>query len=379
MGKWTSFLSVALLCHTYGSDLEILSGEEGNQSVEKSEYLEEKNSPIDLEEKNSEISELKEEIADKPESKENEKILVSQNLSKKEENHSSVQQVEKKSKIDFFARGDLLYWIAEGSGFETNFGSGHVTKLVSGEGVQESIVFEKDIDPEFNWDLGYRIFLGSRFVDDIWGVYANFTHFQGKANKNLNNGKWSVRLDQIDLVGNYKGVLNSSLFLETLFGLRLTEIYQKLHGRVVTPILVSGSGTALDTRNFDDKQKFDGIGPLLGLNADLKLGAGFGFYGTLSGSLLYGRYFLTFKDSENVTAPLTPAYIESTIHKHMRAFDFDLDLAFGFTWRAKLSNDVFLTLLAGLENHQYFNQNRIGSNWGNLSFSGAVFSLKLTF
>jgi hypothetical protein len=307
--------------------------------------------------------------------------IFSYNNSKNQQISDSKREVlvEKRDKAEFFARGDLLYWIAQESGFDINFGSGTVIKSVSDGGVQETTVFEKDIDPSFNWDLGYRIFLGSQFCEEIWGVQGSWTHFQGTGNRNYNNGKWHVRLDQIDAVGNYRGFINKSLFLQTLFGLRAAEIYQKLHSTVLTTVEVSGSGTALDTRIFHDKQKFDGIGPLLGLNADLKLGLGFSFYGTLSGSLLYGRYLLTFDDSENVTAPLTPSNILTNITKNMRAFDFDIDLAFGFSWRAKISNAVFVTLLAGLENHQYFNQNRMGSNWGNLALSGAIFSLKFEF
>ena len=63
----------------------------------------------------------------------------------------------------------------------------------------------------------------------------------------------------------------------------------------------------------------------------------------------------------------------------MKAFDFNLDLALGIQWEHLMNDAYYLTMKLGIENHQYFNQSRLGYTFGNLSFSGGIFSLGLAF
>lgn len=284
----------------------------------------------------------------------------------------------KKMVTHFQVRGDLLYWVPETSGLDTNFGSGSVFQsTVNGTSITTSK--ETDVDPSFDWNVGYRVALGLQFDANRWEVGALWTDFQGHGHKAIDHGKWNVRLHQLDVVALYNACINSSVTLHPFIGLRGTSIFQKLFSQVITDVVLSGSGTATDTRTFRDHQQFYGLGPLLGLNADYDIKYGLGLYGSIAFGLLYGSYHLHFNDTEVITAPAAPSQIYSKIKKDMTAFDFNVDLALGIQWQYLIRNACYLTLKLGLENHQYFNQGRLGRNFGNLSFSGGVFSLGLAF
>lgn len=290
---------------------------------------------------------------------------------------SSAPETEKPYSPHLRIRGDLLYWVPEVSGLDSNFGSGSILQTTSGD-VTTTVSTETDIDPSFQWNVGYRVSLGWQFDKNRWEVGGIWTDFQGFGHKTEDHAKWKVRLEQIDLATLYN-VQISSVRLQPFIGLRGASIFQKLFSKVITDVVISGSGTATDTRIFDDRQQFYGLGPLLGLNTNYAIKHGLSFYGSIAFSLLYGNYHLHFDDSEVITEPATPRQTYSTMKKHMKAFDWDIDLALGIQWEYLIKNACCLTMKLGFENHQYFDQSRLGHTFGNLSFSGGVFSLGIAF
>lgn len=276
----------------------------------------------------------------------------------------------------FFVKGDLLYWLPEISGLSSNFGSGSVENTTS-EGIPSILSTEIDRDPSFQWSPGYRLGLGWQFDPNGWEIGGIWTDFQGKGTKTLNQGSWKVKLQQLELSALYNAYL-SSVHLQPFIGLRGASIRQNLYSQVVTDVL-SGLKTQTDIRTFQDKQQFYGLGPLFGLNTTYLFNHGLSLYGNFSFALLYGNHHLNFNDQEVLTSVSTPSQIYSTIQKRMRAFDFNLDLSLGVQWEYLFDNACCLTLKLGLENHQYFNQSRLGDALGNLSFSGGIFSLGLGF
>lgn len=284
----------------------------------------------------------------------------------------------KKMSTHFQVRGDLLYWLPEASGLEINFGSGSSLESTV-DGVTTTISKETDVEPSFHWNVGYRVALGAQFDHNRWEVGGLWTDFEGLGRKAIDNGEWRVKLKQLDIAALYSVCLTPSVALHPFVGLRGTSIFQKLFSQVITDVVISGSGTATDTRTFQDHQQFYGLGPLFGLNGDCDIEYGLGLYGTVAFSLLYGTYHLHFDDTEVVTAPATPSQIYSTIKKDTKAFDFDVDLALGIQWQYLVRNTCYLTMKFGVENHQYFDQSRLGKNFGNLSFSGGTFSLSLAY
>lgn len=268
-----------------------------------------------------------------------------------------------------FMEGDLLYWVSEASGLDLNFGSGTNTHTTVG-GVTTTYSDETDTDPSFQWNVGYRVALGW-IVNPQWEMDGVWTAFQSF-------GDWKVKLNQIDLATHYSACIDS-IRLEPSIGLRGTSIEQKLSSQVITDVVFPGTGTGTDSRTFQDKQQFYGLGPLFGLNSNYSVADGFSFYGNFAFGLLYGTYHLHFNDTEVTTPPASASQIFSKIKKNMQAFDFDIDLALGMQWEILLGKKCCMTTKLGVENHQYFNQSRLGHTFGNVSFSGGIFSLALAF
>lgn len=83
----------------------------------------------------------------------------------------------------FFAIGEYLYWQASVSGLELSFGRSSVTQG-SMIGVTVSETSEFDIDPDFEWNSGFRGGVGMQFQDSnvslgaFWtqlGLYGDWT------------------------------------------------------------------------------------------------------------------------------------------------------------------------------------------------------------
>ncbi len=289
---------------------------------------------------------------------------------------SEETKIKDHSSSHFLVRGDVLYWIPEISGLDVNFGTGSIEETTSG-GITTTVSIENDTDPAFNWNFGYRLGLGWDFDDCDWTIEGLWTDFSGTGKKSVNAGNWKVELHQLEVSSLYQAHF-SSIDLQPFIGLRAASIYQKLNSQVMTTLTIDGDiGT--DTRTFRDKQQFYGVGPLFGLNSGYHLSRGFSFYGDFAFALFYGTYQLKFNDQEIITAPATPSQTESKIKKTMRAFDFNLDLALGVQWKYLLEETGSLTMQFGFENHQYFDQSRLGYGFGNLAFSGFVYSMVFAF
>ncbi len=273
--------------------------------------------------------------------------------------------------------GDVLCWTPQVSGLDNNFGSGSSLQTTV-NGVTTTYSTEIDVDPPSQWNAGYRIALGWQFDPAPWQLAGVWTDFQGSAKKTANHGKWEVHLCQLDLAASYD-ICFSSVHLQPLIGLRGTSILQKLSSEVITQVVYPSSGTSTDTRIFRDREQFRAIGPLFGFNSLYPIKYGLSVFGNFAFGLLYGQYQLRFNDNEAITPPATAQQIYSIIKKTMHSFDFDLDLALGIQWERLIRDTYHAIFKLSLENHQYFNQSRLGHTFGNVSFSGAAFSFGITF
>lgn len=276
----------------------------------------------------------------------------------------------------FSVEGDLLYWVSQISGLQSNFGSTNVIQS-SVNGVSITKIVEKDVDPTYSWAVGYRILTSYQFSNRLWDLSAIWTSFKGTGHKSINYGNWNVTLDQIDTALFYNAYWNSWFITHPFIGVRANKINQTLFSEVIADVIIGNSGLATDTKIFNDKEKYRAIGPLFGINGDVILGYGFELYGGIGVSLLYGSYRLYFKDSEIVTSPATPSNSMSSIKKYMNAFNYSVDLGLGVSWETKAYKWIGVKAKIGIENHQFFNQNHIGAEIGDLSFSGLAFAISL--
>lgn len=286
----------------------------------------------------------------------------------------------------FYIAADLLYWTTHISNLELDFGTASISQKIK-DCVLITHTKEFDKEPHFNWQTGFRIAAGYQLPCD-WEIAAIWTHFlpdgcsHSKRSCDIaNGGKCKLQYNQLDVVTLYNITqcpLLSPLFkLQPFFGIRATKIHEDIHSHLITEI-IDPTFKAVETRKIVDIQNFRGLGPVLGMNGDLDIGCGFGTYGTVACSLLYGDYKAHSRDSNTFTAPISNQ-IFSFNKRRLHRFIWNIDLGVGVRWQTCLYNSVNLLIKLGFEHHQYFNQNRLGSNNGDLIFDGGVFSICFTY
>lgn len=294
----------------------------------------------------------------------------------------SEQSCDKAYSPRFFVQGDVLYWKPHISGLELDFGTASISRETT-DSVETFVTDEFDADPHFKWNAGYRLSAGYLFECSNWELTALWTHFQDSGARNeredantVNSAKCRLRFDQLDVVLTYNEPIGFLFNLKPFAGIRAAKIHESVDAFLVTDITIIPDTLATETRTFDDKQNYRAIGPIIGLQGDWNLGCGLGIYGSAAASFLYGKYNLHFNDSDIFTAPFSREFF-STNTRHLHGFDCNIDLALGISWDTCVFNSCPLSLKLGIEHHQYFDQSRLGTNRGDLTFDGGIFSIKL--
>lgn len=262
-----------------------------------------------------------------------------------------------------FFRVDFLYWKTN----ENGLGRCVPTKVfdrIDCDGYVVSIRHEKNNDPSFDWAPGFRIGLGYRFLDTCWELAAYWTNLYTTANTHLENeGKLrcSLNFNAVDLLASYKFCVVSCFTLKPYFGLRIATVNQNLK---------SNFEAKHEKHNFTDfhghnKEKFVGVGPLIGLEGVLSLKYGTSIYASAAVAGLYGDYHLNFKDCNR----FHDGEVLYNLKQHHHSWDAALDFALGIRWEHCLKKtfsrcppNIRLTLDLGLEHHHYFRLNRFNSN-----------------
>lgn len=280
-----------------------------------------------------------------------------------------------------FICADLIYWRAFEGGLDTCVPR-RVSDTTTSEGFVTSRFNGRSKDPHFQWEPGFRIGTGYGKACSNLDVEAYWTHFHSNSHgsKNGNRRRWRLNFDVVDVVVGYQTDLNSCFVLKPFAGLRGAKIDQKLHineSPLHEPSSSSSSSTLLDvliTSNRRNKEEFTGVGPLLGVEGDFKIGCSLSLYATGAVSWMYGHFDVRL--IENDETEDTQSFCKVT--KHLEACVTAADIAFGVRWHKCFCNNMRLVLQLGLEHHRYFDFNRIGA-YGDLSFDGVSLSAGVDF
>ncbi|MBA2727125.1 MAG: hypothetical protein H0U49_03015 [Parachlamydiaceae bacterium] len=283
-----------------------------------------------------------------------------------------------------FISADLLYWRAFESGLDRCVPVRTCDTITCDDRVVSRFK-GKGRNPHFRWDPGFRIGFGYAPACSDWGVAAFWTHFHSHANRSENcrsEHRWKLDLDTVDVVLGYDFDLNCCVHLRPFGGVRWANIDQHLNFGQGFESRSDCSSSSSNPRGSNDlnfskthlKQDFSGVGPLLGLEADWKIGCGFSFYISGAVSWLYGKFHIN-KQNSNVSADTASYWSERTrLDANVAATDAGL----GVRWQTCIFGNKQLFLQLGLEHHRYYDFNRIG-NYGDLSFDGANFSAAIEF
>lgn len=181
--------------------------------------------------------------------------------------------------------------------------------------------------PKFKYDPGFRLGLAHVCPCDCWDVMLNWTHFHSKASAtgfsdlgfpttpgiagtytvfipfferqrfafpDLARGHWTLNMDLLDLEFGSKYYVCSCFSVRPNIGLRGARIDQNYK---VFSFARRESNTFIanfEPNNYDSfakaKSDFLGLGPRVGVEAELDLGCGIALYGQGAASLLFGRF-----------------------------------------------------------------------------------------
>jgi Legionella pneumophila major outer membrane protein precursor len=282
-----------------------------------------------------------------------------------------------------FIEGAYLYWKTHLSCVESDFGTSHIAYNDTGS---TTIISTKEFnrDPKFQWESGFRLAGGVPFPCSHLEFYADWTHFKNKGTTKshgkdaiVNKGFCKVSLNQIDAVLAYRHGSDSAN-VKPFIGVRGAFINHSVDAKITSSITVFPHTEATETRHLDDRQRFKGAGPILGLSGDCEFARGFGIYGQAGFGLLYANYQVDFNDSNSFTAPYSKE-LTMIDHQHLHRFNINLDLALGFFGYARIGKTGKIGLKIGCEYDGYFNQSYLSVNRGDLSFFGGMASLVFAF
>jgi len=264
-----------------------------------------------------------------------------------------------------FITAEFLYWRPHLDGLDLCI-PGNASDTVLPDGRIISIFRGKERDPKFEWNPGFRIGAGYSYGCNQWDIGAFWTHFNSKAHGSQFNNKsrWNIDLDVLDFVTGYQCCLNACWTLRPYVGIRGARIDQKLHQGGLPNFTVF---SILDDNliGINNKQKFEGIGPLFGLEADVSIGRGFSLYINGAVSWLYGRNRIQLIDSLATTDVIDYCHTDKKTNSILTATDASL----GVRWATCFCSDKHFYLQLGFEHHNYYSYDRIGDH-GDLSFDG---------
>lgn len=294
-----------------------------------------------------------------------------------------------------FFSADLLYWRAYENGLDTCVPTEEFDIVTPG-GAIISTFKGKGRDPHFEWNPGFRIGTGYQFSNN-WEIAVFWTHlnshghssrdddfsssdFSSSESGSSSHNRWNLKYDVIDVVAGYDYDLGNCFSITPFAGIRLAKIDQKFRigaspSSSFSSISSSFSSSFGPFSTIENKEKFRGLGPLVGVEGEWNIGCGFSIYAGASVSWLYGRFNVTLIEEDFIVGAAD--FCEVT--KHLDANLAASDVGFGVRWSECLCGDTRLVIQLGLEHHRYYDYNRIGECCGDLSFDGLNLSAMIEF
>lgn len=198
------------------------------------------------------------------------------------EGHMSAKSHDVKPNYDWGWQVDVAY-LFPGNGNDVELSWKHIdsseTRHINNNG--GVLVGPGMFVPESLVETSGDIFNGGLWVDGGWD------HASGKERNDY---------DHVDLVFGQKMDFGQKVTLKPFGGLRYASIETKntghYHGMVEQIIDAEDSSIVLDHEvhgMYHSKSEYQGVGPRAGLDAKVRIGAGFSITGTVGGSLLIGQ------------------------------------------------------------------------------------------
>lgn len=247
-------------------------------------------------------------------------------------------------------------------------------------------------NPDFSWDPGFKFAFGYFFNHDAWSLNLHFLHYHARITdfypqqvgafafptwQHLAPGpgfvdemrnRWRLHMGLLDLLLKRCLQVSDSLQLLPFAGLRYAEIRQK------TRIDYFGGSLFPDGQDdIDMKNKFWGLGPMIGWNTVWNFFADLSFYFNAAASLPYGFFYVHQDESSSLTEE------EIRFFKTFHSLRPITEMAAGLRWTRCFTN-FGIDCHAGYELFFLWGQNQLArflnaSATGNLLSNGGDLTL----
>ncbi|NGX39184.1 MAG: hypothetical protein KR126chlam1_00506 [Chlamydiae bacterium] len=288
-----------------------------------------------------------------------------------------------------------LYWNAHQDGMEFAIDN-HVAVPANPTDLQievlNTLVDSHYQSPDFSWNFGFKLGLSYAGCHDGWDYGVLWTWYRGdsssqvEADTNDNHTlitlwsdysppqgivtyatdikeKWDLDLDLIDLEVGREHWASKYLSLRPHVGIRIAYIKQSFD------LNHKGGSFGLNENNsqmnvaFNNFVKlgndFKGAGLLAGLDSIWRLGCGWGIYGSLATSLVYGKFSVKHDEWNREATDLHSKIDIFETDYSFRAIRTSLDLALGVEWMTMFCDCCYgLTTRLAWEQHLFFHQNQ---------------------
>jgi len=296
-----------------------------------------------------------------------------------------------------FVEASALYWQAEEEGLS------YAVKSRSSDGLSDSEI----LSPKFEWDFGFKVGLGYRIPHDHWEFLLQWTSLQTHCDHHAHGGSghvlfpswvtpflpidgfieqadahWRLHLGLVDFLWKKPVPVTRTLTLTPLVGVRWGSLRQKYNIQYGGGVLLEDAEVVIRTKN-----KFAGLGPMVGVSSNFEMTKGFSLFADGAASLLYGEFYV--HQSSKPRSQRTKTLKIFSIYRSAAPI---LEGAAGIRWQRSFSGGLKrLTLQLGWDQLLFFSQNQLiyflsdaqvgmtASNLGDLSIAGVEFSIKLEF
>ncbi len=299
----------------------------------------------------------------------------------------------------FTIGGEYLYWKAEQDALALG---AHVH--IEQEG---AIVDSQIINPDFNYESGFRVYGDYMIPGSDWqiGIFYTHTPSSGSVSQSAdieNNNfialntqnyplltafaqaansdelafssltsTWTNHIDYLDVEVARTFCIDTCLTFTPHIGVRNFWMQQKIKATLTGEQRTPTVQEVLAEVNF--KQRFYGVGVEGGLWGDWTLGCGFSMVGHMGGSILCSKFTMDQKAEEISSADLSSLSASGVFHTGTPMVDYAFGLAYN---DCVFGMDV--NVHANFEQHMLIDANR-QANGGNLILSGLTIGGSITY
>jgi hypothetical protein len=255
---------------------------------------------------------------------------------------------------------DFIYWRADEEGLEYAASAGK---------------HETAHQPAIRWSPGFKAGIGYTFgSQDFWDLFLRYTYFQthqsGQQSGTLlpwwsptvlgptatkASADWTLHYNVLDLELGRDYFVCKTLAFRPLVGLRGALIKQHYEAHYDGVFTIGGASSTFPTE-MTAENKFSGGGIRAGAQMSWHFTRDWAVNGSISGSLLYGR----FNVSQELDDVIGSAASENAIHQELSKVAPNLEAYLGFQWdRFFCENKYHVAVSLSYEFSEWFAQNQM--------------------